>query len=203
MGSRVANSSDQRRRLAYEAARILAESGDRDFARARRKAAERLGCRDQRQMPDNAEIQAALLEQQQIFGGPSHGDELKRLRRGALEAMNAFPQFEIRLAGAVLDGSADRLTRIQLHVFADTPEELVFELLDRHIPWHGGEREYRYGDGSTRMQQTFTFQAGENLFELVCFPVSGLREAPLSPIDNRPERRASIAQVRALIDSMP
>lgn len=198
--SRASRTADPiRRHLAYEAARILAEAGDQDFARARRKAAERLGCRNQRQMPDNAEIQAALVEQQQLFGGPAHGDTLRRLRQAAIEAMGVFGEFEPRLAGAVLDGSADRFSAVQLHLFADTPEQLVFRLIDRHIPWEQGEGEFRYGDGSNRVYPTFRFHAGETPFELTCFPVAALREAPLSPIDNRPQRRASTAQVRALL----
>jgi hypothetical protein len=188
-----------RRRLAYEAARILAESGDQEFARARRKAAERLGVRDRRLLPDNGEIQAALLEQQQLFRGAEQEDVLRRLRQAALEAMAVFARFEPRLAGPVLEGSADRNAAVQLHLFADAVEQLAFQLLDRHIPWRQGEREYRFGDGTSRVYPALSFHAGDTPFELTCFPLSGLREAPLSPIDNRPQRRATAAQVRALI----
>jgi len=192
--------SHTRRRIAYEAARILAEQGDRDFERARRKAAERVGCRDRRLLPDNADILAELQSQQRLFEGPSHDDELLRLRRRALEAMQAFVRFEPRLVGPVLDGSADRNSPIQLHLFAETPEQLAHALLEKHIPWHQGERQLRYGDGSVRPHPLFTFEAGGHPVELLCLPLEGRREAPLSAVDNRPEERASIARVQGLLE---
>ena len=58
-----------RRRVAHEAARLLAESGGDDFAWARRKAATRLGVRDESLLPDGAEILEALRDHRALFGG--------------------------------------------------------------------------------------------------------------------------------------
>ena len=52
--------SDLRRRIAHEAARMLAEDGGMDYGFAKRKAARQLGVPDTRQLPDNREIEEAL-----------------------------------------------------------------------------------------------------------------------------------------------
>jgi len=44
------------------------------------------------------------------------------------------------------------------------------------------------------------FLAGDVTVELTVFPQSGLREAPLSPVDGRPMERAIVATVRKLLD---
>jgi len=128
-------SNTQRRRLAYEAARIMADQGIRGFDRARRKAAERVGIEDRRLWPGNREIQEALLQQQHLFQGAEQESALTSLRRQALAAMNAFADFAPRLVGPVLSGSADPVQGVRLHLFTDNPEEVVFALLDRGIPW--------------------------------------------------------------------
>jgi len=72
------------RRLAYEAARIMADQGIRGFDRARRKAAERVGIEDRWLWPGNREIQEALLQQQHLFQGAEQESALTSLRRQAL-----------------------------------------------------------------------------------------------------------------------
>ena len=66
--------------IAHEAARMLANQESADFQSARRKAAARLGCKDQRCLPDNTEIDAALREYQQLFKSDSQPETLQQLR---------------------------------------------------------------------------------------------------------------------------
>ena len=42
------------------------------------------------------------------------------------------------------------------------------------------------------------FMAGDVGFEIVTFPTDAVREAPLSPVDGKPMRRARTAEVQAL-----
>jgi hypothetical protein len=189
-----------RRRIAVDAARILAESGDHQYAKAGRKAAERLGCRDPRQLPSNSEIEQALREHQQLFRGPEQAGELLRLRQLALEAMESLQTFNPRLAGPVLAGTADHHSRIELHLFCDSPEQIVFHLMEQRIPWRDGEKRLRYPQGVVRRQPLFRFQAGGTEIELIWFPLNELRHPPLSPLDNRPLQRASLNQLRSLME---
>src|SRR5262245_6582154 len=108
-----------RRALAQEAARIMAEHGISDFFVAKRKAAERLGVPDGGAvLPKNTEIEAALAEYQRLFGGASHAESLHAQRRAALSAMRYLREFEPRLVGSVLSGTATEHSEVQLHLFA-------------------------------------------------------------------------------------
>jgi hypothetical protein len=106
-------------RIAQEAARLMSEHGIRDHGQAKRKAAERLGIRDEAAMPRNAEIDEALREFQRLFRGDVQPRVLHERREAAREAMRFFARFEPRLVGAVLDGTADEHSAVTLHLHSD------------------------------------------------------------------------------------
>jgi hypothetical protein len=101
-----ARSDNLRRALAQEAARIMAQHGIHDFLTAKRKAADRLGVTDSSALPRNTEIEAALAEYQRLFDAPTHRRSLEAQRRAALRVMHWLSQFQPRLVGAVLSGTA-------------------------------------------------------------------------------------------------
>ena len=115
---------ERRHRLAHEAARLMAESGIRDYHQAKLKAAERLGIHDDASLPRNREIEEALREYQRLFTGEAHAAALRARREAALRALEFFAGFDARLVGPVLDGTAD--THAPVWVFA--AEELSFDL---------------------------------------------------------------------------
>lgn len=193
--------SAQRSRLAYEAARILADQGDQAFDRARRKAALRIGVIDRRDWPTNEEIQGALLEQFRLFQSERVAGEVKRLRTQASAAMGALARFQPRLVGPALSGVGDLHQGVRLHLFADSPEELAFALFDQGIPWHEREETLRFGGGVRRTYPAFSFVAGDIPFTLVALPMQALRNPPLDPVSDRPERGASLEAVRRLLDA--
>ena len=85
--------------LAQECARIMAEEGIQDFRTAKRKAAIRLAVTDKGAMPDNAEIEQALLDYQRLFHADRQAIRLRGLRETALEAMRFLAHFRPRLVG--------------------------------------------------------------------------------------------------------
>ncbi len=186
--------------LIREAARLMAEEGVRDYLVAKRKAAERLGASDTRNLPRNQEIHQALLEHQAVFGGAEHEADLQHLRRRALEAMEFFADFRPRLVGPVLAGTADRESGVQLHLFADTPEAVLFFLMDRSIPFDSDERRMRFGRDGWSIQPVFRFLAGDTEVDLTVFSEAGLREPPRSDVHGGAMERAGIAEVRALVE---
>src|SRR5690606_10843586 len=97
---------ERRQRLAIEAARVISESGIRDFHLAKLKAAQRLGIHDDQSLPRNSEIETALREYQRLFMGDSQAELLRERRDAAAQAMAFLARFEPRLVGAVLDGTA-------------------------------------------------------------------------------------------------
>jgi hypothetical protein len=191
--------SPQRRQLAYEAARIMAEQGIEEFEPARRKAAERARVDNKRFWPSNEEIHEALLAQRRLFHTERQTRELRRLRERALEAMRTFGQFFPRLVGPVLTGVADGRQGLRLHLFADNPEQVVLLLLDRGIPWEEREATLRFGGGVRRVHPVLAFLAGETRVELVVLPPSAQRNPPLDPVNERPDRGADAAEVERLL----
>ena len=192
--------SPQRHRLAYEAARILADQGDQAFDRARRKAAERTGIVNRREWPTNEEIQDALLEQRRLFQAERIAADLLRLRQQAAAAMRTFARFLPRLVGPVLSGTGDLRQGVRMHLFADSPEELAFALFDQGIPWQEREEALRYSGGVRRVQPIFAFVAGDIPFTLVVLPLQAMRNPPLNPVTERPERGADLEAVRKMLD---
>lgn len=188
-----------RQRLAYEAARIMVEQDLSDFERARRKAAERTGILDRRHWPSNEAIQEAVLTQRRLFEGPNHAGDLERMRQGALRAMHNFARFSPHLVGGALNGTGNFEQGIQVYLFVEHPEEVVFELIDQRIPWQERERTLRYAGGERRTHPTFRFVAGELRVELVALPRGALRHPPLDPVTERPERGADIARLEQML----
>jgi len=189
-----------RRALAQEAARIMDEHGVQDFGLAKRKAAERLGSRDESVLPRNTEIESALAERQRIFGGELHDSRLRSQRQAALNAMRALDTFGPRLVGPVLLGTATANATVQLHVFSDQPEAVALRLMDGNVRHEMAERRVRLDAGRTVNLPSVCFDVDDQPVEAVIFPVDGIRQSPLSPVDGRPMRRADATEVRLLVD---
>lgn len=201
MPRRTANKAGElRTRVAEEAARIMREQGIRDFLLAKRKAADRLGVVDRNALPANQEISAALAVQQRLFGGAAHHDNLRALREVALRAMDLLERFNPRLVGPVLTGTATPHTDVSLHVFAPTPEDVAFMLIERGVRYRTGDRRVRLASGESVSYPSFEFETGEVPVEAAVFPEHGLREAPLCPISGGPMRRARRDEIEALLD---
>jgi hypothetical protein len=190
-----------RRALAQEAARIMAEHGVRDFLIAKRKAAERFGVSDGAALlPKNSEIEEALAAYQRLFGGTSHLQALHAQRSAALSAMRYLREFEPRLVGAVLSGTATEHSEVQLHLFADRAESVTLKLIDQGIPHEVTERRVKLNAERIRAFPGVRFEMDEQSIEATVFPPEGIRQAPVSPVDGRPMRRANALEVEALLE---
>lgn len=191
---------DSRYLLAQEAARIMAEEGVSDFRFAKHKAAERLGFdAHSLPMPTNVEVEAALAERQRLFHADSQPARLRQLRETARAVMCMLNGFDARLVGPVLSGTADRHAVIYLHVFSDTPEQVAILLMDKHIPYELSARRLRSAAGVQREYPLYRFVADDTPVELTVFAVDGIREAPCSPVDGKPMKRASLRDLDVLL----
>jgi hypothetical protein len=196
-------SSYVRRHICAEAARIMADEGVRDFQTAKRKAALRLNVSDNRHLPTNEEVEAALREYLELFHGERLSASVKRLRALALEAMRFFAAFHPRLVGSVLSGTVTPQSAIQLHVCADTPEEIALLLHDHAIPYEEHDRRMRYGGERYLSCPVYCFSVDSSAIEVYVFNRASVREPPMSPVDGRPMKRASIGQLEALLVDAP
>ncbi|MDX1455873.1 MAG: hypothetical protein R3217_10505 [Gammaproteobacteria bacterium] len=198
---RAGRNPELRRLIANEAARLIAEEGIRDFLKAKRKAAMRYGVSEREGgFPTNQEIEQQVFEYQRLFQADSQPAELRRLREAACQAMKLFRDFQPRLVGQVLLGHATRHSDIQLHLFADSPEFVVMHLIDREIPFETIERRFRQTTGDHVTVPAYRFLAGEITVDAAVFPETGIRAAPASPVDGRPMKRASLADLENLLD---
>jgi predicted nucleotidyltransferase len=190
-------------RIAQEAARLMTEEGIHDFYVAKRKAAQHLGAPDTRNMPRNLEVEAALQEYQRLFRGEEQAAHLRALRESAVQAMRFLVRFNPRLVGSVLSGTAGRHADINLHLFADTPEEVNLFLIESKIPFHTSHKRLRLNRDQWQDYPSFEFLAGDHRVDLTVFPREGRREAPRSPVDGRPMSRAGLEQVEAMLSDSP
>ncbi|MDV3467677.1 hypothetical protein RZA67_02830 [Stenotrophomonas sp. C3(2023)] len=196
----ASHSTRQRRlRVAHEAARLMADSGLHDYQQAKRKAAERLGIHDDASLPRNTEIEQALREHQRLFAGAAHVAALRQRRQSAVEAMEFLHAFAPRLAGPVLDGTADARSPVQLYLHSDDADAVQRHLDDHGIPAQAHTRRLRMDREHSLDVPLWTFSADELAFELLVLPYDALRQSPLSIVDDRPQRRATLSQLRQLL----
>jgi hypothetical protein len=193
-------SENLRLALAQEAARVMAEHGIRDYLTAKRKAAERFGVVDSAALPKNTEIEEALAQYQRLFAPDAHAETLLTQRHAALQAMRCLADFGPRLVGPVLSGTATEHSDVQLHLFADTAEAVVLNLIDRAIPHEVTERRVKMSAERVLACPAVRFTIDDQSIDATVFPADGIRQAPVSPVDGRPMRRASLGEVEALVE---
>ncbi len=205
MPKKTPNDDDRDRQLlAQEAARIIVDQGLRDYRIAKTKAAERLGMNSRGALPGNTEIEQAIAEHLLLFGGGSHAGFLRELRSTALLAMRLLEDFTPRLVGPVLAGTADDNSAINLHVFADSSEVVALFLAEQGFTCRLYERRLKSRRGRNIQPDIipgYEFKFEGEPVEATVFPIDGIRQAPLSPIDGKPMRRADEKGVWALLEA--
>jgi hypothetical protein len=201
MAKRQPNGGDRARQvLAQEAARIIVEQGIQDYRAAKIKAAERLGMSTRGSLPGNTEIEKAVSEHLQLFGRESHVDLLRVLRRAALSAMEMLAPFTPRLVGPVLHGTASANSPVNLHVFSDNAETVAIRLQECSVQYRPFERRLKSRRDRAETFAAFRFTQDESAIEATVFPIDGVRQAPISPVDGKPMRRADFDAIRKLLE---
>ena len=178
----------------------MSEHGIRDFLTAKRKAAERFGVTAGSVLPKNTEIEDALAEYQRLFGGTKHGETLAAQRNAALSAMQMLADFQPRLVGSVLSGTATEHNDIQLHLFAERAESVTFRLMDFGIEHEVVERRVRFGVDRVVAYPGVHFDFEDHTVDATVFPVDGIRQAPISPVDGKPMRRIDAEELEVLME---
>ncbi len=191
--------SQIRRLIAAEAARIMSTQSQFSYRVAKLKAAERLGISLRTSMPSNAEVESELRVYQGIYGGQHHLTHLQKLRKVALNVMRSLESFKPRLVGPVLEGTAGEYARITLHLFNDPPDAVVIHMLDKGLVFRNEQRKFRWYDGSSRPVQLLVTSAEGIEVELILFDCMDLRQAPPSPVHGRPQKRAPMSEVENLL----
>ncbi|TCT00315.1 hypothetical protein B1808_04775 [Pseudofulvimonas gallinarii] len=190
----------ERQRIAAEVARRLTEYGCRDDpARVRAEVARELGITDPRALPGRNEIDAALSAHLALFGPAGQVAKLERLRRAAIEAMEALSLFDPRLVGPVLDGHAGPGSIVEIHLHADDPDQVVLWLSERGVPASRGQHRIRLDVDTETRVPAYGFSADGIAMSLVLLPERNRHLSPIDRISGRPMKRGTLEQVRRLV----
>lgn len=191
--------NDRRSRIAYLAARLMAEDGIEDYALAKRKAARQAGMPEAtRELPTNEEVDEAFRVYQQIYHHEEHRNRLRVLRETAVRAMRELARFNPHLTGSVLNGNAGKYADVNLQLFTDNEKAVELYLIDRRIPYKSAQSRLYSGE-EMRTVPVYTLSDHGTDIELTVLSMLDLR----SPLRTSPEgkniERAKLPAVEQLI----
>ena len=198
--SRHKPDKQQRAEIANAAARLVAEGEAEQFAEAKLRAAQNLGLANSGNMPDNIEVQMALINYLHFYEGQILIDRLVKMRQAALTAMRFLQDFEPRLVGPVLYGSAVQHSAVTLHLYTDELESVTRFLFEEKIEYQLTDTTLKVSSRESLDFPTFIVLNQELEFELVVFPWSYYSHPPLSGLNGRRYRRADANAVQQLLD---
>lgn len=120
--------------IAATAAALVVEEG-LEYGPAKRRAVKQMGLPARAELPDNAEIEAAVIEYIAVFCADTQPTELAALRELALVWMQRMADFRPHLAGAVWHGTATRLSDIYIQLFCDDPKSAEIALIEHNVDY--------------------------------------------------------------------
>jgi hypothetical protein len=115
--------------------------------------------------------------------------------------MRLLEDFQPRLVGSVLTGTATDYSDINLHLFADRSESVAIRLIEIGVPHQFYERRVKMDAERSINYPALRFEANGRTVDATVFPIDGIRQAPYSPVDRRPMKRADAREVSDLIDA--
>jgi len=188
-----------RRRVAWEAARLMYTREEAEYYRAKLKAARRVAGSDFKpsDLPSNREIRDEIQVMARIQEGDRRDENLRQMRIEALRMMRILWRFRPRLIGSTLTGHVRRGSDIDLHLFSDSlepitavldSEGLVYEVQRKRVLKGGEERVYRH-----------IFVRDRFDFELTVYPADRAHHVFKSSITGEPIERANISELEQLL----
>jgi hypothetical protein len=174
------------------------QQGIRDFQRAKTKAVQRLGVGDRFPLPSNREIEEILRQRLRLFDADNGADRGRTLWCMATAIMETFSRYEPRLVGSLLRGVVTEKTPVELHLFADTPEDIVGSFELHAMPYETFEKRVRFRRKRYTFIPAFRFARGDVGVELLVFGRKDIREAPLCPVDGHPMQRIALRRAKEI-----
>jgi predicted nucleotidyltransferase len=194
-----------RRLIAQEAARIMYEEGVSEYRDAKRKAARQFGPEKAlslgSHLPSNAEIHGELQRLIGLYEEEVLPERLLRLRLGALRLMEMLAPFRPYLVGSVLSGAVTEKSDIDLHLFAQSCEEVEEFLRREGIPFEQEVVTIRHGGEFFDYPHLYLEEEGV-VVECSVYPLQEIHRIPKSSITGRPMERANGKRLRKLIEDM-
>ena len=120
--------------IAAAAAALVVEEG-LEYGPAKRRAVKQMGLPARAELPDNSELEDAVMEYIAVFCADTQPTELAALRELALVWMQRMAGFRPHLAGAVWHGTATRLSDIYIQLFCDDPKSAEIALIEHNVDY--------------------------------------------------------------------
>lgn len=195
------NNDKLRRRIIFEAARLMYSRRESEYYRAKMKAARKIcgGWVKPRDLPSNAEIRDEIQRFAAMYEGPDRQKNLREMRLAALGLMRLLKNFRPRLIGSTLTGHIRSGSDIDIHVFSSSLEAVtgaldsigqIYDVEHKLVRKHGEERIF-----------THIHIQGQYEFELTLYSPEKARLVFRSSITGQPIERASISQLEQLLQA--
>ena len=152
-------------------------------------------------LPDNHEIDEALRSHLAIFQSATQPLECQALRQVAVDTMRWLDRFSPWLVGAVLSGSANRFSQIELEIVADDAKQLEMFLLNEGVQFKTHSRPPSRTQRGDPLHHVLLYEILINEIPVVIafFPDHSVRTAQ-RPRNGLKHARAQVATVELLLD---
>ncbi|MDD9893428.1 MAG: hypothetical protein OXT49_07985 [Gammaproteobacteria bacterium] len=171
--------------IAEAAARIMHDQCLQDYGLAKRKALEALSLPAHSALPENQLINAALQEHMALFATAADHEWTEKLIEAAKQASIFLANFPHYIGGSLAFKAAKQEDRLEIHLYDDTPESLLWQLQDHGIPYREQERIVRINRNTEVSYPCFSFVANDVPVSITVFPDSRPRPRPCD-IDGSP-----------------
>lgn len=194
-----------RRMIAQEAARLMYEEGINEYRDAKRKAAKHFGPEKVlslgSHLPSNAEIHEELQRLIGVYEEKVLPERLLRLRILALRYMEIFEPFSPYLVGSVLSGAVTERSDIDIHIFAETMEEVEEYLKEKGVPFEQNVVTIRRGGEFFEYPHIYIEDEG-TVIECSVYSPEDIHKRSKSSITGRAIERVDAKKLRKIIGEM-
>jgi len=194
-----------RRMIAQEAARLMYEDGINEYRDAKRKAAKHFGPEKVlslgSHLPSNAEIHEELQRLIGIYEEKVLPERLLRLRTLALRYMEILEPFSPYLVGSVLSGAVTERSDIDIHIFAETMEEVEEYLKEKGVHFEQNVVTIRRGGEFFEYPHIYIEDEG-TVIECSVYSPEDIHKRSKSSITGRAIERVDAKKLRKIIGEM-
>jgi hypothetical protein len=175
-----------RQLIAREAARLMYEEGVREYRDAK---------------PSNTEIHEELQRLIGLYEEEALPERLLSLRLAALRQMEILERFHPCLVGSVLSGAVTERSDIDIHLFAESCEEVEEFLRGEGIPFEQEVVTIRHGREFIDYHHLYLNDNGV-VVECSIYPFEDIHRVPKSSITGKPMERANVKRLKGVIEGM-
>ena len=188
-----------RRQIIVEAARLMYRRHEKEYYRAKLKAARAVcgGWVKPSDLPSNAEIRDEIQRMACLFEGEGRHERLRDMRVEALRLMRLLSDFKPKIIGSTLTGHVRHGSDIDLHVFTTSidsvsitldQEGIIHDIEHKRVTKAGEERVYTH----IHIQDRFPI-------ELTVYSTDKIAYAFKSSITGKAIERATLAEFEQLL----